>query len=432
MDLLQALFLLLVFLPVFFLLSGSIFTSHSFYYDAQANLLLLPLPIGSVFCFLGIAFLLRLEKKHFGMGVIFSIFTLMVFSVIVSSGESDKADLAKFILLAQFVLPIFGFVLGSLYLSPKSDYLRYEAIALYVLLLIIPLEVIATLMKGNGQLYPNLYVFSLYQHLQYLPVIFVGLYFLTINSLHQNNRLRILVLFLAPWMGIYLAASLSILAMVLGVLGVIVSLWFSNKSSKRWYVIIVVIFLCSSFTIYYPNAQATSTYALKFSNDELAIHKNETITAKEISIQEHSPFDELLTALPNNLTERFHYWRFYGEGIFESPKIFLFGHPARPDRNTYPSAHNYYLDLIYHFGIITSLPIIYLIFVTMRNCFRVMVKGKLTSELAMTMVLVGFFVFIDNSLKVGFRQPYSGMVMFFLWGVLLIKLSNYDEKRTWS
>ena len=147
MDLLQALFLLLVFLPVFFLLSGSIFTSHSFYYDAQANLLLLPLPIGSVFCFLGIAFLLRLEKKHFGMGVIFS--TLMVFSVIVSSGESDKADLAKFILLAQFVLPIFGFVLGSLYLSPKSDYLRYEAIALYVLLLIIPLEVIATLMKGS-------------------------------------------------------------------------------------------------------------------------------------------------------------------------------------------------------------------------------------------------------------------------------------------
>jgi len=37
-------------------------------------------------------------------------------------------------------------------------------------------------------------------------------------------------------------------------------------------------------------------------------------------------------------------------------------------------------------------------------------------------------VLIDNSLKVGFRQPYPGIIMFFLWGVLLNRLLNSDEK----
>ena len=52
--------------------------------------------------------------------------------------------------------------------------------------------------------------------------------------------------------------------------------------------------------------------------------------------------------------------------------------------------------------------------------------GLLTPNLAMLAVLVGFFVFVDNSLKVSFRQPYPGMVMFFLWGLLLSRLEVFD------
>ena len=228
----QAVILFLVFFPLFFLLSGAVFTSDNFMYESQGKLLLLPLPIASVFCFIGIAFLLRLEKRHFGTGVIFSTFMLMMLSIVASSSETGKTELAKFLLLVQFILPMFALVLGQLYLVPKSNYLRYEAVALYMLLLVIPLEVIATIIKGSGLLSPDLYVFSLYQYLQYLPVIFIGLYFLTINSLYENNKLRYLVLFLAPWMGIYLAASLSILAVILAVLGILVSLWFLNEREK--------------------------------------------------------------------------------------------------------------------------------------------------------------------------------------------------------
>tara|TARA_R110002049_G_scaffold224693_5_gene396425 strand:+ start:2222 stop:3565 length:1344 start_codon:yes stop_codon:yes gene_type:complete len=419
----QALLLFLFFMPLFFQLSGSVFTSDAFNYNAQGKLLLLPLPIAAIFCFIGIAFLLRLEKRHFGMGIIFSIFTLMMLSIVVSSGESGKVELAKFILLVQFTLPTFALVLGGLYLSPRLDCLRYEAVILYVLLLVVPLEVIATVIKGNGLLSPDVYIFSLYQHLQYLPVIFVGLYFLTVNSLYENNKLRYLVLFLAPWMGIYLAASLSILAVILTVLGMLVSSWSLNKNDKRWYGLVLIVILCSSFIFYYPNIQATSTYALKFS-PELHTDVKEPRLVKKNNIQEIPYMNRFIHVLPNNLKERFHYWRFYGKGVLESPKIFLFGHQVRPDRNKYPSAHNYYLDLIYHFGVIALFPIIYLIYVTVRNCSRVIRAGTITPDLFMLIVLVGFFVFVDNFLKVSFRQPYPGMVMFFLWGLLLTNLST--------
>jgi hypothetical protein len=422
----QAVILFLFFFPLFFLLSGSVFTSDNFMYESQGKLLLLPLPIASVFCFIGIAFLLRLEKRHFGMGVVFSTFMLMMLSIVVSSSEAGKTELAKFLLLIQFVLPMFALVLGQLYLSPKSNYLRYEAVALYMLLLVIPLAVIATIIKGSGLLSPDLYIFSLYQYLQYLPVIFIGLYFLTVNSLYENNKLRYLVFFLTPWMGIYLAASLSILAVILAVLGILISLWFLNEKGKRWYGLTLVFLFCASFTLYYPNTQATDTYEMKFS-DKLQTIIKEPLPVKENDIQKQSSIDRVITALPNNLRHRFYYWEFYGKAILESPRVFFFGHQARPDRDKYPSAHNYYLDLIYHFGVMAMLPIIYLIYVTTRNCRRIIRAGALTPSLTMLMFLVIFCVFADNFLKGSFRQPYPGMVMFFLWGVLLIKSTDYDE-----
>jgi|GEM_PF-5670418 hypothetical protein len=57
------------------------------------------------------------------------------------------------------------------------------------------------------------------------------------------------------------------------------------------------------------------------------------------------------------------------------------------------------------------------------RAYKVISKGKMTSQLFMLLIIVFFFIFIDNFLKVSFRQPYSGMVTFFLWGLLLSRLS---------
>ncbi len=425
MDRVQALLIFLFLFPLFFQLSGSLYLDQTFKFDSHGQLSLLPLPIALIFCFIGIGLLLRLEKQHFGMGFLFSVFVLLVFSTIMSAEGIGKAEFTKFIQLIQFILPMFAFIFGRLYLKPKSIYLRFEALALYMLLLVIPLEVVATLYQDTKLLSPYLYLFSLYQHLQYLPVIFVGLYFLTIIALYEQISLRYLVLFLAPWVGFYLAASMSTLAVGLAVAGSLLLVLLFGKSAKRWYTLSLVVLFWTAFQFYLPTIQATKTYENKYGST-LRLNGALASYAEQDSVSGKVVKHGFVSKLPNNLQARFYYWEFYGKGVLESPKRFLFGHQAKPNRALYPSAHNYYLDLVYNFGVVSILPFVYLIFFTIRNCQRVVRDQLLTSELVMLVFVVGFYVIADNSLKVGFRQPYPGMIMFFLWGVLLATLPKAE------
>jgi len=128
--------------------------------------------------------------------------------------------------------------------------------------------------------------------------------------------------------------------------------------------------------------------------------------------------------LEARLETRLEFWKIYFKGSTESLKSFLFGHIDRPDISVIPSAHNYYLDLLYNFGFIALLPLLYLLIVTLKRFFQIHRHHVFQYDLIALSGLVLFFVLIDNSLKVGFRQPYSGIIMFFLWGVLLSRLSD--------
>lgn len=449
MFFLQAILLFVFLFPLFFQLSGVIFTAEELYFDSQGNLLLVPLPLAAITCFIGIVALIRLEKNHFGVGIIFAMFMLMMFSTLVSTAASEEAELAKYILLIQFLLPMFGLILGYLYIEPEKDYLKFEAIALYVLLIIIPCEVVATIMAETVILIPSLSLFSLYQHLQYLPVIFVSLYFLAVVTLFENKRLKYIIIFLAPWIGVYIAATLSmimiLMAVVLGVISLVALVYRGQKVSA----VLWVILLGVSFLSYYPAVKKDSTYLEKYdfsvdipdsgankllgsTKNDLNKEKVEKLLAEneqEVkTIKDKYSQYALYGLLPNNIKELVFYWDFYGRGIIESPKIFLFGHKERPQRDLYPSAHNYYLDLIYHFGVIAILPFIYLVSLVITKAVKIIREGKAASQLFILLGIVFFFIFIDNSIKVSFRQPYPGMVMFFLWGVLLTRLTENNQE----
>ena len=107
----------------------------------------------------------------------------------------------------------------------------------------------------------------------------------------------------------------------------------------------------------------------------------------------------------------------------ETPRSLLFGHAERPDRETSPSAHNFYLDLVYNFGIFALLPWLFLLSRTGKLMWGVIRDRTATTDLYWLLGSVAFFILVDNSLKVGFRQPYPGILMFFLWGVLLSRLA---------
>jgi O-antigen ligase len=122
------------------------------------------------------------------------------------------------------------------------------------------------------------------------------------------------------------------------------------------------------------------------------------------------------------LNERIYYWQYYGKNILSSSEVFLFGHAQKPERAQFPSAHNYYLDLAYNFGTIALLPLLAALSYTLVLIYRKrsQIFGS-SSLLGLTGVTI-FLLIVDNSFKVGLRQPYSGIVTFFLWGVLLSRL----------
>jgi hypothetical protein len=132
--------------------------------------------------------------------------------------------------------------------------------------------------------------------------------------------------------------------------------------------------------------------------------------------------------LPTNIRERIEDWMLFGKPIFSSPSSFLFGHPPM-DRSVRTSAHNYYIDLTYNFGVIGLLPIMILIAYTARLLWQRRRDVLASNRLLWLAILVAFFIIIDSNFKVTLRQPYPGIFAFFLWGLLLARLRTPGAER---
>ena len=409
----QSWVLFFICLPVFFQLSGRIFNAKDFIFDTQGSLLLVPLPISVIACYLGLALLVRFDFVKITASFVFAIFLLMLLSTFAVASTDNQIQLDKTILLIQFILPVFGIVLGQSYREPKKLLLRYEAIFFYIIAIIVPLELIASWNQKHLILLPHIYFFSVHQHLQYIPVISICLYFLAIATLYEQSVARKLLFFVAPFIGMYAVASLSMLAILITVLGsllTVIILW--QKGSGRFAFILAMLLIVP-----------LSLYGLAIKTDPNFAHKFQVLFKSQ---QADNHAQTLAQALPN-LGDRLHYWKYYLKGILENPKVFFLGHEKRPDRAKFPSAHNYYLDLVYNFGLIALVPFLVLITYTIIQLKNRLRNGPVPLDLIALALLVLFFVLVDNSLKVGFRQPYSGIIMFFLWGVLLARLSPQTD-----
>jgi hypothetical protein len=125
---------------------------------------------------------------------------------------------------------------------------------------------------------------------------------------------------------------------------------------------------------------------------------------------------------PANLLVRLSDWFLFGKPIFANATTLLFGQEKPLDRSVRTSAHNYFIDMAFNFGLLGLVPVISLLGLTLRRAFAV--RRGLLGDPALTGLLVAvlFFVLIDSSFKVTLRQPYPGLVAFFLWGALLAQL----------
>jgi hypothetical protein len=391
-------------LPVFFQFNGGLFRDPAFVFDSGGMISRLPIPVSVLALFGGIALLGNYAAATRTLTTLFFTALLFVLTSLVATQGNSEYEGAKLILLAQFLLPMFGLILGQMYAAGSQKPL-FEQAALAVLLLIVPAQLIATWWQGYALLAPHVFVFSIYQHLQYFPMVVVALSMIIMHSIWPiRSRMRFVLLMLMPLLAVHIIATFSIMAITgfTVALGSLVYCAVRNKRSVK--LIIGVVIICvSAGAAYLPTLLTKNPW--KFDSNSHEIQRSET--ARNIPL-----------ARP----QRESLWRYYASGVVESPGKFLFGHPRPLDRINYPSAHNYWLDALYNFGALAMLPLVFLLFWTLRTLWlrRSDVLGNpmlFGAAMASVYLLLG-----ENMLKVGMRQPYPGIITFFIWGLLIGRL----------
>lgn len=407
------LIILTIFVPLFFQQGTGIFRSPDFVYDTGGMLARLPVPVSVVACFVGVALIGRFSRANLALSTIFFSFLLMVVSTVVTSSAYSVTGLPKLMLLMQFLLPMFALVLGQTYGSWITDDRLVAKALVMVLVVVVPAQLVATWSQGFLMLSPYLYVFSIYQHLQYVPVVLVGAYLIGLNTLWDLPVWRGILLLFALLMGIYAVASTSILAIGLLVVGSVAVVWYQERRIDRSITQMrVILLLVVGGGIGYWIAQGTELLGQGIEQGTGLL--DSTLVGK--------------AAFQNN-NIRLENWAYYAHGLFSSLQTFVFGNLAPPARGAIPSAYNYYLDIMYNFGVLGVLAIISLVAITLMRLYKCRIGVMASPGIAVLALVVLFLVMPDNLLKVGMRQPYPGIATFFLWGLLLTRLEGLELAR---
>ncbi len=108
--------------------------------------------------------------------------------------------------------------------------------------------------------------------------------------------------------------------------------------------------------------------------------------------------------------------------IFKNFKNFFFG--SNVNNLIYlevPGIFNYYLDFIYNFGFLSLFPLITLIYITIKFSYDLnQINFNFENTLFFSLFL--YMVFIDSNLRVAFKQPYAGVILYFYWGLYISKI----------
>jgi len=456
MKKLKIIILVLLFVPIFFQINGGIFNDRTMIFDSKGVLSLLPIPVSVLGCFIGILSLGNYQQARLSFAFIFMTFVLMTFATIITTGKNMELEQSKFIFLLQFIMPMFGLVLGQFFYHRyrANDDLNIEKTLFFVLFVFVPLQLFCTWMQGFFYLHSYMYIISVYQHLQYVPVIFVCAFLLAFVRLWSLDKYKIYLLVLMILMGIYVAASLSTLAILTFYFGLIlVAIYFFKfRGGVSLAVLLLVNFFITAAYVknmvepqmsekIWASSQSNKSVKLIDPSDEPAaieikkdiIDSSKSSRGNDVEVDYKKPVLSLENLIPENLKQRLMFWNSYFIKITKSPQAMLFGHPERPDRILSPSAHNYYLDFIFNFGVLALLPFLILAFYTVKLVLMVLSNKKTLDNNVLTSIIVlssivFFLLFVDSLFKVSLRQPYSGMFAFFLWGLLLSKLLSINSK----
>lgn len=397
--------------PLFIQISAGIYISPEAVTDSGGVLSKLPLPIALAACVFGILALARNYRQALPAVMFIGGFSALMGASLLLAGTDTAIQQRKILIGLQFLLPTMGLVLGQLVHDDKNIIPRAF---MWVLLIVVPFQILAGWWQKTLTLTHNLYLFSIYQHFQFVPVIFVLAFCLVV--VHFWDEHKAVLRFLTGVMGIYAIASASFLA--IGLYSAFVLVFFLRKlwKLKTGRLIGMTVFgtaiVAAGLVIglYYGIAQKNTSI---IGDGGQYLGKFQTLAEGK---------------MPVNVVQRLGDWKLYRDWIAESDRTMLFGHVEPPPREVKTSAHNWYLDFAYNFGMVALVPLLTLMGFTARLLF--LYRKTLPGQTMWLAALVAFMVLIDSNFKVTLRQPYPGIFAYFLWGLLLTRLRLHAGSAT--
>ena len=402
---------ILLLLPLFFQINGGVYNDNVPIVDSGGLIAMLPLPVSIIACFGGILFFRdNFRRGYLAFTLIISMVLIMIISIMLAGARLEIEKL-KIILLVQVILPTFALLLGQMVLDTNKVIARAF---LYVLYLVVPLQLIASYQLGSLTLTHHLYVFSIYQHFQYVTLIFVSAFAYSMSALWDSHK-RILIV-LMPLMYLYSISSISFLTIFSFITFISFFAYFKLSSCFNKYLSAIIVLAGAIIMVVFMQEY----FEIAKNNTSIGVMESSTSLSADGS-QYIGKIGQLQAGkIPVNILERIEIWRLYASRITESTTAAFIGHSAPMPREVRTSAHNWYIDMIYNFGLISLIPISYLIFFTMYLCWKR--RKILTNETLWLSAIVFYLVIFDNNFKVTLRQPYPGIFTFFLWGLLLSAL----------
>ena len=388
--------------PLFFQLSGRIYHNVNLVVDSGGDVQFLPLPVSLIVCYGGLLLLApRYRQAALSLKGITAMVLAMALSLLLAGG---KVEPRKVVLSVQVLLPLGGLVLGQM--IRDEDQIIPRAF-LAVLLITVPFQLLAGWVQGNVALTHHLYVFTIYQHFQFVPLIFICSFAYSMSLLWDTYKRTFIVLI--PVMFIYALESLSFLTIIALVVFVCAFAWVRLKGYRKLLVILLISVVTAGIWAYPSLVQH---------------HMGSNRSVKSQYIEKLKPLEQ--GEIPRNVTDRLADWKLYGSGIVESAQTILIGHPAPFQREVKTSAHNWYLDVAYNFGLLALLPIFFLGACTAWLLWQK--REAVPTAVFWLTAIVFYLVILDNNMKVSLRQPYPGIFTFFLWGMLLSRLQGIQRE----
>ncbi len=299
-----------IIVPIFFQIEGGVFRDNAIVFDSQGLIEKLPMPVSVIVCLAGILVLTARRRKI--PTSLFWIFLYVVFiflSLLVRTQHGDFSS--DIIVLVQFTLPMFAYVLGTLYETMDRKLLILPGVFMFVVCLLMPTQLYCSLLQagfedGSSTLSPSLYLFSIYQHLQYVPTVLVSGFVVVLFALGNHEKWRKWTLFFMPVIIIYVFISSSILSLVLLIFSLAVwsVLYNRKKMHVRSWIRIGIVITSSAFLI--------SGYMYTFREYNMMKEKLTFLQGKDLK-----------SVHITGLAERSIYWRYYSAAVTKDAKSFF-------------------------------------------------------------------------------------------------------------